>query len=110
MMAAKDKSGLYDIDLDAHAVNLVSSPPVPYDYLREALLINNGSDGFIVVAALHEGAWYKYSSESGEWTALSKWKPCDSIFTNHNYLVFSPFTRSFYYHIHGNNRWEAVRI
>ena len=109
MTGYNSKSGLYRIDLDNHTVDLVSSLPVPYDYIREALLIQTEPDQFIVVAALKDGAWYCYSSKNGAWTALEKWKSFKGIY-NRNYLVYSPRTLSFYYHIDETDKWETVHL
>ena len=54
--------GLYRINLEKGSVTLESATPVAYSPLREALFVRVGSEDFIIVTALKDGAWYCYSS------------------------------------------------
>ena len=62
-----------------------------------------------MVAALGGGAWHVFDSRTKQWTALGEWKPTSSD-TDHNYLVFVPSLRSFFYHIDGTDALEAVPL
>ena len=104
--------GLFVIDLRGlliSSMELVSSPPVPYDVAREALLVAADKETFVLVAALENGVWYAFDSFSSEWTKLSSWKPSPGSL-NKNYLVFVPSVHSFYYHTTGSETWEAVSL
>ena len=109
LMVDGDKNGLYCIDFEACIVNCLSVPSPGYDMLRDALLVEVESEEFIVIASCKNGAWYRFWSKSQKWLPLDGWKPFKGQY-NHNYLVFSPRTLSFYYHIDEHDRWEVVRI
>ena len=53
--------------------------------------------------------WHAFDSRTKQWAKLDWWKPFDGEF-NHNYLVFAPLLRSFYFHIHNTDAWEAVPL
>ena len=102
-------SGLYCINLDDKTTNMLSKPPVNCDMAREALLLQNYYDDFIVVAALKDGLWYLYSSKSDRWAFLANWKHRKGVY-NQNYLVYSLRNQSFFFHVHQTDRWEMVKI
>ena len=95
------------VDLVSHTVSLLSTPPVLFDRVRDVALVGADKDTFVVVAALAEGVWHAFDSRTKQWANLNEWKPSKGEF-NHNYLVFAPSQRSFYYHIHNTDTWEAV--
>ena len=53
--------------------------------------------------------WHAFDSRTKQWAKLVGWKPSKGEF-NHNYLVFAPSLRSFYFHIHNTDTWEAVSL
>ena len=102
--------GLHVIDLEAHTVSLLSTPPVPFDKTRDVVVVGGADkDTFVVVAALCEGVWHVFDSHTKQWTKLGMWKPFKGEL-NHNFLVFSPTLRSFFFHIHNTDTWEAVPL
>ena len=104
-----DSGGLHVVDLVSHTVSLLSTPPVPFDMPRDVALVGVDKDTFVVVAALAEGVWHAFDSRTKQWAKLVGWKPSKGEF-NHNYLVFAPSLRSFYFHIHNTDMWEAVSL
>ena len=112
-LGRRNAGGLYRIDLDERVVTQISPIPELYD-LRDALLLQDNSGEFIVVTSLRNlGAkimtWYYFSSKTGEWNVLRRWKPTDNL-SGGNYLVYSPKAQSFYYHIHSSSFWETVHL
>ena len=109
VMGYGSQTGLYRIDLDKHTLNLVSSPPCACNVnCRGASLVQIDDNEFIVVAALMGGQWFCFSSKTGSWVALQKWKPSSVNYAR--YLVYSPRMQSFYYHINCTDTWETVQI
>ena len=104
-----DNGGLHVVDLATRTVSLLSTPPVPFDVTRDVVLVGADKDTFVVVAALEDGAWHVFDSITKQWTWLDGWKPYDGEY-NHNFLVFAPSLRSFFYHIEGKDKWEAVPL
>jgi len=106
----KTKNGLYKIDLDANTVTLLSRIPLEVDEYDTILIRNRPqSDGFVIILSVTDGSWHMYSSRTKTWKALSKWKG-KSLDYIKDYLVFSQSTKTFYYHIHGNDTWETVQL
>ena len=101
--------GLHVVDLVSHTVSLLSTPPVPFDMPHDDALVGADKNTFVVVAALSEGVWHAFDSRTKQWAKLDRWKPSKGEYT-HNYLVFAPSLRSFYFHIHNTDTWEAVPL
>ena len=99
--------GLHKINLTTHEVSLVSNSPVPFIMPRDVLLVGCDATTFVVVAALQGGQWHMLESKTKQWAMLEGWKPFKSEF-NRNYLVFMPSLRTFYFHVHETDFWEAV--
>ena len=90
-------------------MSLLSTPPVPFDMSRDVALVGANKDTFVVVAAFAEGVWHAFDSSTKQWAKLDGWKSSKGDY-NHNYLVFVPSLRSFYFHIHNTDTWEAVSL
>lgn len=107
------RTGLYRIDVAAGTVTLVSTPPLSYDLTREAALVRVDATEFVVVACLKDGVWCAYSSRWNTWVRLAEWTPFAgkaSSNSNHNYLVYAEPLQTFFFHVSGNDTWDAVYL
>ena len=105
-----EDNGLYRIDLSTKTVNLVSKPPVPYARPQGSLLLRMDSTGFIIVTVLEGGLWYKYSSVTNSWTALSRWMKSNIGNCESSYIVYAPDSKTFFYRVHGCDKWVIAKL
>jgi hypothetical protein len=103
-------SNLYRIDLAAHTCTLLCPTSVRVNEFDAALVrATPDSEEFYIVAAMDGGSWSMYSSKHNSWKALPDWKKVSSD-NIHNFLVYVPQTKTFYYHIRGRSTWEMVQL
>ena len=103
--------GLHRIEEDMRKCTLISSVPSGLAYTRDSILVlpYAESDCFMIVANVGGSKWSMYSSKTNKWKDLSDWDGPGTQ-NGRNFLVYSDATKTFYYHIHGKDRWQIVQL
>jgi len=103
-------SNLYLIDLERRQHSILCPLPTQVNELDAALVRPSPeSDVFVIVARMYDGTWYVFSSKTNTWNLLPSWKKYDNNWIR-NFLVYSPASKTFYYHEHGSSTWDIVQL